>query len=173
MSSAVISEDGFYRYELHRRLPSMLRWVRPILWIMLNPSTADGAQDDPTIRRCKGFSEYWGCTLMRVGNLYAYRATDPSALKRPHGGIDIVGPTNHLHLRSMAADAALIMLAWGQPGPQKEHWRWVLDKLADHADKFHVLGYTKSGHPRHPLMFPKDSQPIPYSQSDAKVKGGD
>ena len=56
--NAVISACGKYRYVLTRQ-------VRPgpkiATFIMLNPSTADATQDDPTIRRCIGFARQWGC----------------------------------------------------------------------------------------------------------------
>ena len=73
MRGAIISRDELYRYALTRR------W-RPngetIVWIMLNPSTADGNQDDNTIRRVTRFSQDWGYQALQVLNLFAYRATD-------------------------------------------------------------------------------------------------
>lgn len=50
---AVISDDGRYRYLLWRCWDPNRATVT---WIMLNPSTADALQDDPTIRRCISFS---------------------------------------------------------------------------------------------------------------------
>lgn len=49
---------------------------------MLNPSTADAEIDDPTITRCIGFAKSWGFGGLMVGNLWAYRATDPKELKK-------------------------------------------------------------------------------------------
>ncbi len=47
ISGAIISDDKKYRYQLWRIWDDS----KPkILWIMLNPSTADESIDDPTIR---------------------------------------------------------------------------------------------------------------------------
>ena len=76
---ATISEDGLYRYALSRT------WEGPIwslAFIMLNPSTADATEDDPTIRKCIGFAQRNGCNAIEVVNLFAFRATDPNDLRR-------------------------------------------------------------------------------------------
>ena len=72
--SAVISDCGKYRYVLERDKGS-----NPLVFLMLNPSTADASLDDPTIRRCRRFSEDNGYTGIVVVNLYAYRAPCKSA----------------------------------------------------------------------------------------------
>lgn len=77
--SARISRCGTYRCELRR-------WWRagpPVAWLMLNPSTADGLHDDPTLRRIIGFTYRWGFGGLVVVNLYPFRAS--SAQTRPDG----------------------------------------------------------------------------------------
>src|SRR4051812_49823510 len=86
--NAVISACGAYRYVLTRQVGG---GVRRATFIMLNPSTADASNDDPTIRRCIGFAQRWGCGQLAVLNLFAYRATDPADLKRAS---EPVGPEN-------------------------------------------------------------------------------
>src|SRR5689334_19453129 len=86
--NAVISACGRYRYVLTRQVGP---GSRRATFVMLNPSTADATNDDPTIRRCIGFAREWGCGRLVVLNLFAFRATDPADLKR---AIDPVGPEN-------------------------------------------------------------------------------
>lgn len=103
--SAVVSLCGTYRYRLTRKWSDLPKcW-----WIMLNPSTADGETDDPTIRRVMSFSKHWGYGGCVVMNLFALRATNPKAIWR-HG--DPVGPENDNYL-CRANNAPLVIAAWG------------------------------------------------------------
>src|SRR5262249_32293760 len=106
LRGAVISGDGRYRYSLTRR------WGRGprALWIMLNPSRADREVDDPTIRRCIGFSGSWGYGAMEVVNLYALRTPEPRLLRRHP---DPVGPENDGWITRASRRATEIVLAWG------------------------------------------------------------
>ena len=75
---AIISQDDKYRYQLSR----IWEEEKPkVLFIMLNPSTADADVDDPTIRRVVNFAKSWGYGGVFVGNLYAFRSTDPKGLR--------------------------------------------------------------------------------------------
>jgi hypothetical protein len=56
-AAATISADGRYRYRLERWWDEH---VPAVLFVMLNPSTADARDDDPTIRRCVAFARRWG-----------------------------------------------------------------------------------------------------------------
>ena len=72
--SAELSPCNQYRYLLSRTLQ---QGTGTCTFVMLNPSTADGLKDDPTIRRCLGFASDWGFRHMQVVNLFAWRATYP------------------------------------------------------------------------------------------------
>ena len=145
--SAVISECGQYRYVLRRSLGSALRWYKPMLFIMLNPSTADAEKDDPTVRRCKYFAEREGATHLTVVNLFALRATDPRALSAHP---DPVGPDNDKHLIEECKRHSLlpIVAAWGS---NKFAELRALDVVQKTEGRLFCLGKTKSGSPRHPL----------------------
>ena len=69
------------------------------MFVGLNPSTADHKDDDPTIRRVIGFSKDLGFERLMVGNVFALRSVDPSALKTHDAP---VGPDNYRHLAEMA-----------------------------------------------------------------------
>ena len=158
-SSAVISGDGVYRYQLHRR------WAdgNTALWIMLNPSTADAHVDDPTIRRCVSFSNREGCGALTVVNLYALRATNPKELLTHP---DPCGPLNWLNIEQCLNDPAngVIIAAWGSWKGQRSYARTPADgfrgqngPLANRNVK--CLGVTSRGYPRHPLYVRAD-QPL-------------
>lgn len=134
---ATIDESGTYRYALWRVWDP----ARP------HPSTADHKQDDPTIRRCIGFARCWGeAGGILVVNLYAYRATDPKALRRAP---DPVGPQNDAYLLLAAVHCSRIVAAWGNGGEYLQRERVVLQLLASHP--IFCLGTTSRGKPRHPL----------------------
>lgn len=151
--SATISRDGLYRYELVRSW-SDEQHVSPqcVTWVMLNPSTADAEVDDPTIRRCIGFTKREGYTKLRVVNLFAYRATQPDDLARVQ---DPRGPENFHYVERAIRGSALTIFAWGA-GIDKVfragHPRLVPEAMATrYSVPAYALGRTKSGHPRHPL----------------------
>lgn len=151
--TAKISECGKYRYLLTR--PATAQSERgTALFVMLNPSTADSDVDDPTIRRCRGFAEQWGCNGIVVANLYAYRATNPKELKKPD---DPIGPENDRHLHKLALEFEDVVFAWGSNAPA-DRAAQVADIFQRYGRRIWCLGATKAGAPRHPLY-------IPYSQS--------
>lgn len=159
--SAVMSDCGAYRYALERR------WGdgRTVLFMMLNPSTADAAQDDPTIRRCIGFAKRWGYEQLLVWNLYAYRATDPRELDTV---ADPIGRENEDRLWAIlqAEPApALIVAAWGaKPGRGKFTERELVMRRGPLYEKpVFALGFTKDGHPRHPLYVRGDAELVRWA----------
>lgn len=150
--SALISESGLHRYKLERE------WLdnegAAVMFVMLNPSTADGTQDDPTIRRCINFAKREDGGQLLVGNLFAYRATDPTDLvDSSEAGIDIIGTENDAHLAAMARRADLIIAAWGAHPIATERAAEVMSWLTPSRAIF-SLGTTKAGAPRHPLYLP-------------------
>ena len=64
-----------------------------------NPSTADHNDDDPTIIKCIKYAQNWGYGGLLIGNLFAYRATNPSEMKKVD---DPVGPLNNHYLKLMS-----------------------------------------------------------------------
>lgn len=141
-TAAVISPDGMYRYLLTRRVGSA---TRRVTFIGLNPSTADSVQDDPTIRRCKGFARDWGCGELWVVNLFALRSPNPSALLNC---VDPIGPDNDGWLGAAVEGADLVVAAWGNDGRLRSRGNSVGARF---GGRLHTLGLTKLGQPKHPL----------------------
>lgn len=158
-ASALISPCGTWRYQLVRTWDADADLV---CWVMLNPSTADAEQDDPTIRRCVGFSRAWGFSGMVVVNLYALRATNPADLI---GHPDPVGPDNAEHLVSAAQRCALVLCAWGGHRMATRRARITTVLLGCAAAPRMCLGVTKAGAPRHPLYARRDAIRIPFAGS--------
>jgi hypothetical protein len=158
--SATISKCGLFRYTLERHWG----WAEnggDVLWVMLNPSTADAETDDPTITRCIGYSKGWGYSGLMVGNLYGYRATDPDALWDAAGNIDVIGSENDQHLCRMATTAEIIIAAWGGHADDKR--AAAIARLLSGFGPLYCIGKTKHGQPWHPLYKAKDLRPMPYA----------
>lgn len=153
-ASASLSACGDYRWTLHRK------WDEgpEVLWIMLNPSTADANADDPTVRRCAGFSKSWGFGGLTIANLYAARTPRPSDLSRL---ADPVGVRNDQVLRALVRHAAAVVVAWGAHPLAAARAGTVLPLLTSPL----CIGTTRGGHPRHPLYVRADTQPSIFQAS--------
>ena len=79
LKRATISVCSKYRYELHRTWDEK---KKKVLFIMLNPSTADGMKDDLTTIRCMNFAKKWGYGGLMIGNIYPFRAKRPKHLRQ-------------------------------------------------------------------------------------------
>ena len=162
--TAVLSECKLYRYLLSDPLTGS---GPPILWVMLNPSTADDKKNDPTMCRCIEFSTAWGAGLLEVVNLAAWRSPQPKDLRTARIPI---GRENDFHIRSAAlrtvAAGGRVVVAWGcsvafdDSAPYGMHARddEVLRMLSGIGDVY-CLGKTKSGAPIHPAARGKSRIP--------------
>jgi hypothetical protein len=148
--AASFSRNRRYRYSLQREWGEGPR----IAWVLLNPSTADARYDDPTIRRCLGFSQRWGFGALEVVNLFALRATRPEELRRAEAP---VGALNDRALRRALARADAVVAAWGNHGAWLGRSREVRPRLPRNAL---ALGVTGQGEPAHPLYLPADRMPV-------------
>ncbi len=145
LNPAIFSPCREYRYLL-RRIVGFGQGK--VVFIMLNPSTADEELNDPTIRRCMNFTRQWGHSFLEVVNLFAYRATDPRELRRVS---DPIGPDNDFHILDSCKDSDVVIAAWGNHGEFQGRAAAVMQMLQEDLIRIEVLGATKSGNPRHPL----------------------
>ena len=144
-----------------------------LIWAMLNPSKATAYTDDPTVRRCHGFSDQWGYGAFAVINLFDRISPDPGALRRSH-----VHAFDWITWKRAIAWAELhngmlgwggnehgyvdFICAWGVHGAYKNRAKAALRFLECSGVKPHALKITKDGYPGHPLYLPGDTVPIPY-----------
>jgi len=118
---------------------------------MLNPSTADESQDDPTIRRCISFARQWGYGGITVANLFALRSPYPSDLRESN---DPIGPENDQWLKDLAGKSGIVVGAWGNHGTYLQRG----EKVAAMFPNMQCLGTTKHSQPRHPLYVAADTK---------------
>lgn len=166
-AGAILSPDGRYRYLLWRRAD----WesATTVLFVMLNPSTADGEHDDPTIRRCLGYARAWGYGWLEVCNLFAWRATDPRALLREAAAdadLDLIGPDNDAYLELAARRARVIVCAWGVGRQRWYRARQVAALLRRAHPELHALRVNAAGQPCHPLYLPASLAPTPWGDPE-------
>lgn len=75
-NGAVLDTTRAYRFLLWRFWDERPR----MLFVGLNPSTADELHDDPTVRRLCGFAKEWGYGGLYACNLYSYVSAYPEHL---------------------------------------------------------------------------------------------
>ena len=129
--------------------------VKTVVFVGLNPSIADAEVDDPTIRRCVNFAKAWGYNRLFMVNLFAFRATEPSEMKKAE---DPEGEFNGPIVNAASHHADLTVVAWGAHGSFNDQAQKYLSGLKNP----HHLGLTKSGHPKHPLYLKSSVLPQPY-----------
>ena len=143
-----------YRYSLSRIWDKQKKFV---LFIGLNPSTADEEVDDPTIRRCSGYVQKWGYGGFIMVNLFAYRTTLPSNLKKVKYP---VGRDNDKYIVKLSKKADITVAAWGNNGNLYRRDKQVLSLVPN----LMCLKVNKSGQPAHPLYLKKDLKLTKFSR---------
>jgi len=155
--TAIISDDGLYRYHLTREWGDS---GKSALWIMLNPSTADAQRNDSTVKKCIGFtSRLAGYKRMAIVNLFAFRTTFPHELDKAR---DPVGRENDSTIIKAACKYDKVICAWGTHGDKFGRAAQVIELLRKANVLPLCLGWTKDGFPRHPLMVAYSVSLIPF-----------
>ncbi len=151
---AIFSHERQYRYALWR----MWDTNPPVMFIGLNPSTANELEPDPTITRVMGFAKAWGHGGIYMVNCFPFVSSNPDLLK-PDNMIDEM-KKNHELIDFFAKDCSQIIFAWGNFKIVKNEFQDVrLSKLFPGAK---CLIKNKNGSPRHPLYVKGDVIPTPY-----------
>ena len=151
-SDAILSEDRKYRYVLSRIWDES----KPIvMFIGLNPSTADEIENDPTIEKCISFTKSWGYGGLYMLNLFAFRATQPKDL---FNAKDPIGKDNDEYIKKYSKICDKIVCAWGNNGSFKNRSKKVLSLI----DNAYYLKLNKTGEPAHPLYLKSNLTPIKF-----------
>jgi len=150
----VLSECGKYRYRLDRVWDESLPRLG---WIMLNPSTADGLADDPTIRRCINYARLHGFGGIVVVNLFAFRSTDPAKIEFVRG----IDRENELHWEQVARLCGKVVGAWGKRGFRTIEAQRAIECFRD----LDCLGVTSCREPRHPHYIANVQELIPFARA--------
>lgn len=152
---AVFSPCQRYRYALWRTWDDS----KPsVLFIGLNPSTADEKNDDPTLIRCINFAKSWGYGSVCMANLFAYRATKPKDLLARQR---VTGKDNNDWLLTLANTADIVIAAWGNDG----HYQSRATKVKKLIQPLHYIKLNKSGEPAHSLYLKADLTPQLFSDT--------
>ena len=154
-AGATFSRCRRWRYLLWRRWDD----AKPAAnFLMLNPSTADARQLDPTCARARDYAERWGFGSVLITNIFAWRATDPEEMKAAR---DPVGRGNDAAIVHAARRAALVVCAWGNHGGFLGRSMQVLETLRAKKIQPYTLRVNAGGEPAHPLYLPGNLKPKP------------
>ena len=149
-SGALFSECKKYRYVLWRIWDNS----KPkVMFIGLNPSTANESSDDPTIRRVRTFAKTWGYGGVYMLNLFTYITAYPEELITCD---DPLGLADY-YLLEYAKKCEKIIFAWGNFKECKSRANEIIKMFKGFA-----LLKNKDGSPRHPLYVPNNIIPIEY-----------
>lgn len=159
---ARFSDDRVMRYRLARNLtpdPAPLLvangsvyGIARVVFLLLNPSTADAFQLDPTVKRCVAFATAWGADVVEVVNIFALRSTDPEELYKRAWGLRGDDQDNDRAILAACAGAYRVIAGWGKHGALDHRGCAVRTLLSHHHGiKLHHLGLNQDGSPKHPL----------------------
>ena len=151
-SDALFSEGG------KRRLVLWRIWDRSlplVAFIGLNPSKADGENDDPTIRRVKRFAKDWGYGGVVMLNLFTMITPFPYNLI-----LDQDNKLNNQYLKSYGSLCQEVVFAWGNFKEARNRSREVIKMFPD-ATALHI---NKNGSPKHPLYVRADIQRVKFKK---------
>lgn len=152
ISEAVFSSDKRYRYQLKRLWDKNLPCL---LFIGLNPSTANAKENDPTIRRLIGFTKAWGYGGFLLCNLYAFCTPSPATLFKQ---IDPIGVDNDLWIKNSAKRVERVVLMYGNHGIKNDRAKKVIQQFITP----YCIAISKQNMPKHPLYLPYTKTPLLY-----------
>jgi hypothetical protein len=160
--TALFSDDLKMRYRLTRQIgPNTSEWASRVVFVMLNPSTANAFKPDQTITKCIKFARRWDFHVLEVVNLCALRTPYPSELRK---ALDRgAGKENQQHIVEACTHPMTIRViaAWGKAdGTLLSIADATRIILRDAGVKLWRLGRTNDDFPTHPLARGKHFIPL-------------
>ncbi|OMF05596.1 DUF1643 domain-containing protein [Paenibacillus sp. FSL H7-0942] len=153
--SATFDPEKKYRYLLTREWDVTLP---KLLYIMLNPSTADEVSEDQTSRQCLYFANKFQYGSFEVVNLYSLISTDPKGLKQSL--VDPIGHKTDQYIIEASLRANRVIIAWGEKHFFNQRDKQVIEMLRSKDINLYCLKMAKSGHPRHPSRLAHDIEDL-------------
>lgn len=153
-NGAEFSKDKKYRYCLWRIFDGSLPLV---MYIGLNPSTANQYQNDNTISKLEKITRHNGFGGFYMMNLFAIVSHDPEVLKTAP---DPLGD-NDGWIENIAPKCNKIVFAWGSFKEAKER---AVDVIRMFEESY-CLKQNKDGSPKHPLYCLDKTKIIPFNKS--------
>ena len=148
---AEFSPDKKYRFALWR----IWHDDKPlVMFIGLNPSTANERKDDPTIRRVTRFAYDWGYGGFFMMNLFPFVTPYPSMLIKDRL------EENDQYLLRTAEKCNKVVFSWGSFSRLGDRPSHIMKMFPD----AHCFGKSKSGNPLHPLYLPSKLKPILFHE---------
>jgi hypothetical protein len=159
-SEAHFSYCEKYRYWLRRDWDLS---KAPISFLMLNPSTADEVDNDPTIERCQRRAITMGFGSMIIVNLFPFRMTDSKQLNKVDNLLGKAAQADGAILRAVGI-SNMTVCGWGKhplAAPRAQHVMALL-KQVGLQNKVMCLQLNADNSPQHPLYIGYAKQPVPY-----------
>jgi hypothetical protein len=160
-AGAEFSECRKYRYALWRIWDT----EKPlVMFVGLNPSTANEKDNDPTIKSVERISRNNGYGGFYMMNCFSFVSTNPADLQ-----LESNNWINDFWLKKVASDCKTIVFAWGNFDVVVKSGRYfeLLDMFGEEAM---TLKQNKNGSPKHPLYCKSDSQFIKFDKQLVKNK---
>jgi hypothetical protein len=163
-NGATFSDDRKYRYALWRI------WDKEkplVMFIGLNPSTANENDNDPTIRRVISMAKSWGYGGVYMMNCFPLVSTNPAYLNEFYESPfhDVEDIENMRWLLEVGRKCKEVIFAWGNFKEAEERGK----SLTKYFKKAKALVINKNGSPRHPLYVKGDVVPVNYYKQNPPI----
>jgi len=153
-TGAVVDHTRSYRFVLWRFWAASPR----VLFIGLNPSTANEYHDDPTVHRLLAFAAKWGYGGIYLCNVFSYRAKCPETLS----AVEAIHSANIPAIMMASKLTVMAIAAWGDGIEKVKNGKSVAEHIAKLVAPSFCFGLTRRGNPKHPLYLSSDAQLVDY-----------